>query len=101
MSDSILSKVQEMIKEETWTRATISNYTVNQFESLKNILDELEPCKNEAKQICDDHLANTKNSIVALYFSSMLGLKGGDKIDNSNLATLINIFVDIIINFSF
>ena len=94
MSDSILSKVQEMIKEETWTRATISNYTVNQFESLKNILDELEPCKNEAKQICDDHLANTKNSIVALYFSSMLGLKGGDKIDNSNLATLINIFVD-------
>ena len=27
MSKELESKVQEMLKEETWTRATISNYT--------------------------------------------------------------------------
>ena len=29
MSEELVKSVQEMLKEETWTRATISNYTKN------------------------------------------------------------------------
>ena len=35
MSKELESKVQEMLKEETWTRATISNYTKNNLKSHK------------------------------------------------------------------
>ena len=38
MADLIKS-VQDMLKEETWTRATINNYTENNLKELANIVE--------------------------------------------------------------
>ena len=48
---------------------------------------------SEVKEICDEHLAHSKNSIIALYLSGMLGLKL-KSLDNSALSSLVTIFVD-------
>ena len=53
----------------------------------------MENCIDEIKEVCDEHLSHTKNSIIALYISGMLGLKKRT-LDNSALVTLINLFLD-------
>ena len=95
MSETLIKSVQEMLNEEKWTRATISNYTKNNLTELATKVDEAvnTNCINEVKAICDDHLSHTKNSIIALYLSGMLGLKK-KTLDNSSLITLITIFQD-------
>ncbi len=93
MSEELVKSVQEMLKEETWTRATISNYTKNNLMELSEIVEKArnENCVEEVKKICDEQLAHTKDSIIALYISGMLGLKQGD-LDNSSLVNLVDIF---------
>ena len=82
-----------MLKEETWTRAAISNYTMNNLIELEALVEKIinEDCIDEIKAICDDQLAHTKDSIIALYISGMLALKKGS-LDNSGLENLIDIF---------
>ena len=93
MSEELVKNVQEMLKEETWTRATISNYTKNNLMELATIIEKArnENCVDEIKAICDEHLTHTKDSIIALYFSGILGL-GKGSLDNSALITLVDIF---------
>ena len=43
------------------------------------------------QQICDEHLAHTKDSIIALYLSGMVSL-GKGALDNSSLENLVDIF---------
>ena len=95
MSEELVKSVQEMLVEEKWTRAAISNYSKNHFIELANIVTDAQKnnCIDEIKAICDEHLAHTRNSIIALYLSGMLGLKKRT-LDNSALVTLINIFID-------
>ena len=40
----LMQSIQDMLKEETWTRATISNYTQN---NLKELADLVEKAKGE------------------------------------------------------
>jgi len=93
MSAEIVTKVQEMLKEETWTRAAISNYTKNNLIELSEIVEKAkaENCVSELKEICDEQLSHSKESIIALYISGMLGLKQGN-LDNSYLISLVDIF---------
>jgi len=93
MSEELIKSVQDMLKEETWTRATISNYTKNNLIELATIVEKArnENCIDEIKAICDEQLAHTKDSIIALYISGMLGLKKG-ALDNSSLVSLVDIF---------
>ncbi|HOE07568.1 MAG TPA: transcription elongation factor GreA [Treponemataceae bacterium] len=95
MSEELVTSVQEMLNEEKWTRATISNYTKNNFLELAATLAKAreENCIQEVKAVCDEHLTHTKNSIIALYLSGMLGLKL-KALDNSALVNLITIFLD-------
>lgn len=95
MAETIVTSVQELLTEEKWTRATISNYSKAQFEEFAEIVAKICDANeiDEAKAICDEHLAHTKNSIIALYISGMLNLKKR-QLDNSALITLVNIFVD-------
>ena len=95
MSEELVKSVQDMLNEEKWTRAAISNYSKNHFIELANIVTDAQKnnCIDEIKAICDEHLAHTRNSIIALYLSGMLGLKKRT-LDNSALVTLINIFID-------
>jgi len=95
MSEALISSVQEMLNEEKWTRATISNYTKNHFLELSAVVEKAKEQNviSEVKEICDEHLAHSKNSIIALYLSGMLGLKL-KSLDNSALSALVTIFVD-------
>ncbi len=93
MSEELVKSVQEMLKEETWTRAAISNYTKNNLIELAEIVQKAKDlgCINELKETCDEQLSHAKDSIIALYISGMLGLKKG-ALDNSALVNLIDIF---------
>ncbi|MDR2143404.1 MAG: transcription elongation factor GreA [Treponema sp.] len=95
VSSAILKNVQEMLNEEKWTRAALSNYSTGQFKELDVILKEArdERVYNELKTLCDEHLVHTKNSIIALYFSGMIALSR-QLIDDAVLVNLVTIFVD-------
>lgn len=94
MSD-IQKKLTEMLNEEKWTRAAISNYTANNFETLYALVSDArrENLTDEIKNICDEHLAHTKNSIIALYISGIISLSN-QLLDDSAVVTLIGIFID-------
>lgn len=93
MSEELVKSVQEMLKEEKWTRATISNYTKNNLMELSKIVEKAkeENCTAEIKAICDEQLTNSKDSIIALYFSGIFALKQG-AINNEALTELVDIF---------
>ncbi len=93
MSKELVDLVQAKLKEDTWTRATISNYSKNDLVELTTIVEKAksENCIDEIKEICDEQLSHTKDSITALYISGMLALKKGS-LDNSLLETLVDIF---------
>ncbi|MDR0496797.1 MAG: transcription elongation factor GreA [Treponema sp.] len=95
MSDVLLKNVQEMLNEEKWTRATLSNYSTSQFKELDIILKESREgrSENELKKLCDEHLIHTKNSIIALYLGGMAALSQ-QIIDDSAMVSLVTIFVD-------
>jgi transcription elongation factor GreA len=95
MSEKLIARINERLNEEKWTRATLNNYTVGNFKELDEILDEIfeAEIQDDVSEICEEHLQHTKNSIVALYLSGVINLKR-QRIDDSNLVMLINIFTD-------
>jgi transcription elongation factor GreA len=96
MSDSpIAKKLQEMLNEEKWTRATLSGYTVNQIKDLDTLFHDasVEKALEEVRLICEEHLGHSRNSIAALYLSGIISLSR-QQIDDSNMVALINIFAD-------
>ena len=95
MSEALLKNVQEMLNEEKWTRATLSNYSTNQFKDLDNILKQGREGRfdNELKKLCDEHLLHTKNSIIALYLGGMTALSQ-QIIDDAAMINLVTIFMD-------
>ena len=95
MSENLQHSLTEKLNEETWTRATISNYTIEDFKSLDEIIMSArkEKCIDDIFQQCNEHLTKSKNSIIALYISSIISLQNQD-VDDSNLKTLVDIFSD-------
>ncbi len=96
MADSpIAKKLQDMLTEEKWTRATLSGYTVNQIKELDALFNDAakEKALDEVRTVCSDHLGHSKNSIAALYLSGIISLSR-QQIDDSNMISLINIFAD-------
>ncbi|MDR0315867.1 MAG: transcription elongation factor GreA [Treponema sp.] len=91
----LLKNVREMLNEEKWTRATLSNYSTSQFKELDAILNEAKQGRlfDDLKKDCDEHLSHTKNSIIALYLSGMVALSR-QIIDDSAMINLVTIFVD-------
>ncbi|MDR2701013.1 MAG: transcription elongation factor GreA [Spirochaetaceae bacterium] len=91
----LLKNVQEMLNEEKWTRAALSNYSTGQFKELDILLRKAreEKAYDDLKKLCDDHLVHTKNSIIALYLSGMIALSR-QLIDDAVLINLVTIFVD-------
>lgn len=94
MSENLVQSVQDMLKEETWTRATISNYTQNDLKEWATIIEKAhnENCADEILKISNEHLEHSKDSIIALYLSGILSLQRGE-LDNSSLELLVDIFV--------
>ena len=92
---ALIKNVREMLNEEKWTRATISNYSTAQFKDFDNILKEAQKLKvvSEVKKDCDEHLSHSKNSIIALYISGMVALSR-QLIDDAAMTHLVTIFAE-------
>lgn len=95
MSEALVSKVNELLNEEKWTRAALNNYTVNNFKELDAVLEEVFEAKagDEVLETTEEHLQHTKNSIIALYLSGIINLNR-QTVDDTNMILLINIFSD-------
>jgi transcription elongation factor GreA len=93
MAENLVQSVQDMLKEETWTRATISNYTQSNLKELTDIVEKArnENCVDDILNLCEEHLSHSKDSIIALYLSGIFSLQKGI-IDNNSLETLVDIF---------
>ena len=95
MSEDLLKNMQEMLNEEKWTRATLSNYSTHQFMELDEFLKKAREfrCENELKTLCVEHILHTKNSIIALYIGGMISLSQ-QIIDDTDMVNLVTIFMD-------
>jgi transcription elongation factor GreA len=95
MSEALLKNVREMLNEEKWTRAALSNYSTSQFKELDTVLKEIRENRldNQLRELCDEHLVHAKNSIIALYLGGMTALSQ-QIIDDSAMVNLVTIFVD-------
>ena len=94
-SHDVIQQLNELLNEEKWTRAAINNYTVANFQDLDEILARVteEALEDEVREICEEHLQHTKNSIIALYISGLLDLSR-QSVDDANLILLTKIFGD-------
>ncbi len=94
MSD-VKKNLTEMLTEEKWTRAAIGKYTTNNFEELNKLVSAARKAGvvDEIKELCDEHLSHTKNSIIALYISSIISLSN-QLLDDSTVISLVEIFAD-------
>ncbi len=95
MSKTSVKAVSELLNEEKWTRATLNSYTISNFKELDKLIDGTfkEETSLEVKELCDEHLTHTKNSIIALYISGVIALNR-QMLDDSHLLMVINIFSD-------
>ncbi|MFA6706774.1 MAG: transcription elongation factor GreA [Sphaerochaetaceae bacterium] len=87
--------VKNLLTEEKWTRTTILNYSIVNFQELDETIAPIVSTDDqiEVKNMCEEHLLRNKNSIVALYVSGSISLKR-HSLDYSNLSTLVDMFVD-------
>lgn len=88
-------RVTELLNEEKWTRATLKNYTVGNFQELDALLEQIRENEldEEMLELCDEHLQHTKNSLIALYLSGLIRISR-QTVDDGNLVQLIEIFKD-------
>ena len=93
MSEKLIQSITEQLNEEKWTRAALNNYTVNHFTDLDELIDQVNEAKvdDEIQELCEEHLAHTKNSIISLYISGVLHLRK-QSIDDSHILSLISLF---------
>ncbi len=93
--EQTIIRLNELLNEEKWTRAALNNYTIQNFKELDEIIRDAveEGILDEVKTACDEHLAHSKNSIIALYISGIISLSR-QLVDDTNLIMLINIFTD-------
>ena len=91
----IAQKVQELLNEEKWTRASLGAYSAANLKELDVIAQDAlkEKVVDEVKALCDEHLAHTKTSIIALYLSGIFALIR-QQIDDSAMVSLLDIFAD-------
>jgi len=94
-AQALLKNLHETLNEEKWTRASLGNYSTNQFKDLDVILKTARQEKviDELKKTCDEHLSHTRNSLIALYLSGMIALSR-QIIDDSAMINLVSIFLD-------
>jgi len=93
MSEEIMKQITDKLHEEQWTRTSLNNFSISHFTELDGLLEQLTSGEeqDEVLEICNAHLEDSKNSIIALYLSGIISL-GKQLVDDSNLVMLINLF---------
>lgn len=95
MPEQTIQTINAMLNEEKWTRATLNDYAVGNFKELDEVIETVssEGIQKEVQELCEEHLKNAKNSIVALYIGGLISLSK-QQVDDAHLHNLISIFVD-------
>ncbi|GAB6090834.1 transcription elongation factor GreA [Spirochaeta dissipatitropha] len=95
MAESTIGTIAELLKEETWTRAALNNYTIANLKELDDLLEKIEQLEEQEEilALCDEHLQHTKNSIIALYLSGIIQLSR-QSMNDGHLIMLVNLFSD-------
>jgi transcription elongation factor GreA len=95
MSENLIKEVQNILTEEKFTRAALSNYSITQFKDLDTVLKTAEDAHalDEVRDLCNDYLSHSKNSIKALYLSGMIAISR-QIIDDAVLVNLVTLFAD-------
>ena len=93
MSEELITKIEQMLHEEKWTRTAIGAYTVTLIKELDALLTQVvdASAQEAVQELCEAHLGESKNSIVALYLSGMLALER-QMLDDAHLVKLVNLF---------
>ncbi len=95
MPEKLVENIVGMLNEEKWTRVTLNDYAVRNFQTLDSLIEQIlaENHQDEIKNLCEEHLEHTKNSFAALYISGIISLSK-HQVDDTHLLHLINIFAD-------
>jgi len=95
MSEEVIKTVSGMLNEEKWTRISINDFTVLNFQELNGVVETVlaKGAQDEVQSLCETHLEHNKNGIVALYLSGVLSLNK-QRVDDTHLLNLVNIFVE-------
>lgn len=90
-----LNQITRQLDEEKWTRAALNSYTITYFKELDAVIDDAiaNDYAMQLKTLCDEHIAHTQNSIIAMYITGILSLYF-QLIDDSVITKLIDIFSD-------
>jgi transcription elongation factor GreA-like protein len=89
-------EIENLLKEEQWTRSTVTTYTTSSFQKLDKHISEMdEEQKTEVKSLCDKHLnEKERNSIIAMYISGSIQLERRGADDYLQLLNLIEMFME-------
>ncbi len=95
MPENLVKSVSDLLNEEKWTRATLNSYSISNFKELDETIAEVRKAEldSEIKDLAEEHLKHSKNSIIALYLAGIISLRR-QQVDDSHLVGLINIFTD-------
>ena len=95
MAKSVMKTINDLLNEEKWTRAALNSYSINNFKELDDIINLIKKQKkeNDVRELCEEHLMHSKNSIIALYMGGIISLRN-QLVDDSNIIILINLFSD-------
>jgi len=95
MSKELIKSVSGMLNEEKWTRTSINDFTVLDFQELNDIVNSVlaKAAQDEVRALCEKHLEHNKNGIIALYLSGVLSLNK-QQVDDTHLLNLVNIFME-------
>jgi transcription elongation factor GreA len=93
--DDILLEIEEKLKEEKWTRATVESYSVRNFVELDSYIRLAidDQFKDELRQLCKDYIKSSQNSIVGLYVIGVLSLEESS-IDDTHIPQIIKLFLE-------
>ena len=93
MPDNLVKSVSDLLNEEKWTRATLNSYSIANFKELDEIIAQVRAAAldSEIRDLSEEHLKHSKNSIIALYLAGIISLRR-QQVDDSHLVSLINIF---------
>lgn len=88
---NIINELQEKLKEEQWTRASVDNFNIQTLNALLSGIIEQHKEK-EAEAICTEFLKNSSKSIIALYLAGFIAYETGNKENTLYLQQLLEFF---------
>jgi transcription elongation factor GreA len=95
MKSNTVQNLSELLNEEKWTRATLNNYTIKNFNDLDAIIEVGKKAGELSgiRQLCSEHIVHTSTSIIALYVIGKLNFEE-EALDEGHIQKLINLFID-------